>query len=87
MQDLPPTLAIALRLTGAIWIFGIVAMLMQADTRIVAAAFVVGLVTAIIEWIIARQIPPPAEEPEDDSELTPDARASTPQVRRVRRSP
>ena len=86
MQDLPPTLAIALRLTGAIWIFGIVAMLMQADTRIVVAAFVVGLVTAIIEWIVARQIPPPAEPAEDD-ETTPDVRASTPQVRRVRRSP
>ncbi|MBS4004146.1 MAG: hypothetical protein KGZ91_12300 [Afipia sp.] len=86
MQDLPPTLAIALRLTGAIWIFGIVAMLMQADTRIVVAAFVVGLVTAIIEWIIVRNIPPPAG-PAEDEDTTPDVRASTPQVRRVRRSP
>lgn len=86
MHNLPSSLAIALRLTGAIWIFGIVAMLMQADTRIVIAAFVIGLVTAVAEWIVVRKIPPPAE-PEDDSELTPDARASTPQVRRVRRSP
>lgn len=86
MRNVTPSLAIALRLTGAIWIFGIIAMLMQADTRIVVAAFVVGLVTAIIEWIVAGKIPPPAE-PADDSELTPDARASTPQVRRVRRSP
>ena len=85
MRNVTPSLAIALRLTGAIWIFGIIAMLMQADTRIVVAAFVVGLVTAIIEWIVAG-IPPPAE-PADDSELTPDARALTPQVRRVRRSP
>ncbi len=52
--NVTPSLAIALRLTGAIWIFGIIAMLMpEADTRIVVAAFVVGLVTAIIEWIVA----------------------------------
>ncbi|MGL4261477.1 MAG: hypothetical protein ACRCV5_02745 [Afipia sp.] len=86
MHHPPPSLGIALRLTGAIWIFGIVAMLMKADTRIVVTAFVVGLVTAIIEWIIARQIPPPADPAEED-ETTPDVRASTPQVRRVRRSP
>ena len=86
MHNMPPSLAIALRLTGAIWIFGIVAMLMQADTRIVIATFVVGLVTAIIEWIVAGKIPPPGD-PEDDDETTPDARVSTPQVRRVRRSP
>ncbi len=86
MHNIPTSLAIALRLTGAIWIFGIVAMLMQADTRIVIAAFVVGLVTAVIEWIVAGKNPPPTD-PADDDATTPDARASTPQVRRVRRSP
>lgn len=86
MHNMPTSLAIALRLTGTIWIFGIVAMLMQADKRIVIAAFTVGLVTAIIEWIVVRKIPPPAD-PADDDAATPDARASTQQVRRVRRSP
>ncbi len=86
MHNMPPSLAIALRLTGAIWIFGIVAMLMQADTRIVIAAFTVGLVTAVVEWAVAGKNPPPAD-PADDDAATPDARASTQQVRRVRRSP
>lgn len=86
MHNIPPSLAIALRLTGAIWVFGIVALLMQADTRIVIAAFTVGLVTAVIEWIVAGKIPPPAE-PADDDAATPDVPASTQQVRRVRRSP
>lgn len=86
MHNIPTSLAIALRLTGTIWIFGIIAMLMQADKRIVIAAFTVGLVTAIIEWIVVRKIPPPAE-PGDDDATTPDAPASTQQVRRVRRSP
>ncbi len=62
MRDFPPSLAIALRLTGAIWIFGIVAMLMQADTRVVIAIFIVGLVTAVTEWIVAGKTPPPADD-------------------------
>lgn len=61
MSNIPTSLAIALRLTGAIWIFGIVAMLMQADTRLVIAAFVVGLVTAIAEWVAARKETPPPD--------------------------
>ena len=90
MHGLPSSLAIALRLTAAIWIFGIVALLMGGDGRIVAAAFVVGAATALIEWSIAGKETARLEDnsaaPEDDN-LTPDARASTPQVRRVRRSP
>ncbi len=90
MNDLPSSLAIALRLTAAIWIFGLVALLMGADGRIVAAAFAVGTVTALIEWSIAgRQMARTDEDSAapDDDDFTPDARASTPQVRRVRRSP
>ncbi len=90
MQDLPSSLAIALRLTAAIWIFGLVAWLMGADRRIVAAAFVVGAATAIIEWIIAKNItarPDDTSAAPDDDDFTPDVRVSTPQVRRVRRSP
>lgn len=85
-MHVPTSLAIALRLTGTIWIFGIVAMLMQADTRIVIAAFVVGLLIAVAEWIAARKDPPPAN-PADDDATTPDVPVSTQQVRQVRRSP
>jgi hypothetical protein len=63
---------------------------MGADRRIVAAAFVVGAATAIIEWSIAKNItarPDDTSAAPDDDDFTPDARASTPQVRRVRRSP
>ncbi|EKS37844.1 hypothetical protein [Afipia clevelandensis] len=90
MQDLPSSLAIALRLTAAIWIFGLVALLMGADGRIVAATFVVGAATALIEWSIAKNMtarPDDTSAAPDDDDFTPDARASTPQVRRVRRSP
>lgn len=88
MRDLPSSLAIALRLTGAIWILGLVALLMGADGHITAATFVVGAVTALIEWSIARNETARADDesaaPEDD-DARPDVRASTPQVRRVRR--
>ncbi|MBB5054268.1 hypothetical protein HNQ36_004270 [Afipia massiliensis] len=67
MHNMPPSLAIALRLTGAIWIFGVVAMLMQADTRVVIAVFIVGLVTAVAEWIAAGKNPPPADAADDDA--------------------
>jgi hypothetical protein len=83
MRDLPPSLAIALRLTGAIWIFGIIAMLMQVDMRLVIATFIVGLVTAVAEWVAARKNLPP--DPADNDAATPDVPASTQQVRRVRR--
>ena len=89
MHGLPSSLAIALRLTVAIWISGFVAWLMGADGRIVAATFVVGAATALIEWSVAGKETARLEDgsaaPEDDN-LTPDARASTQQVRRVRRS-
>jgi len=85
-MHVPTSLAIALRLAGVIWAFGIVAMLTQADTRFVIATFVVGLVTALAEWIAARKEQPPAD-PADDDAITPDVPASTQQVRRVRRSP
>lgn len=64
MSDLPPSFAIALRLTVAIWIFGLVALLMGADGRIVATTFIVGAATALIEWSIARNR---AARAEDDS--------------------
>jgi hypothetical protein len=83
MHNIPPSLAIALRLTGAIWIFGIVAMLMQADTRLVIATFIVGLVTAVAEWVGARKDLP--ADPADDDAATPDAPVSTPRGLRVRR--
>jgi len=90
MRGLPSSLAIALRLTAAIWIFGIVAWLTGADGHIVATAFVVGAATALIEWSVAgketARLKDESAAPEND-EVTPDVRASTPQVRRVRRSP
>ncbi len=90
MPGLPSSLAIALRLTAAIWIFGMIAWLMGADGRIVAAAFIIGAATALIEWSVAgkeaAQLEDGSAAPDGD-DVTPDARASTPQVRRVRRSP
>lgn len=65
MHNLPSSLAIALRLTAVLWIFGILALLMQADGRLVIATFIVGLVTAVAEWVAARKDVPPADSSSD----------------------
>jgi hypothetical protein len=47
---LPASLSIALALVGAIWLVGLVAYLVDAPGELVAAAFVVGLLTGVVEW-------------------------------------
>lgn len=50
MTGLPGSLSIALSLVGSIWLVGVVALLVDAPGELVAATFVVGLVTGIAEW-------------------------------------
>ncbi|PDT75291.1 hypothetical protein CO675_21040 [Bradyrhizobium sp. C9] len=50
MTGLPGSLSIALSLVGSIWLVGVVALLVGAPGELVAATFVVGLVTGIAEW-------------------------------------
>jgi hypothetical protein len=50
MAGLPGSISIALSLVGPIWLVGIVALLVDAPGELVAATFVVGLVTGIVEW-------------------------------------
>lgn len=54
MADLPQSLSIAVSLVGAIWLVGVVALLAGAPGELVVAAFVVGLVTGIVEWRVGR---------------------------------
>lgn len=50
MMGLPGSLSIALSLVGSIWLVGVVAMLVGAPGELVAATFVIGLVTGVAEW-------------------------------------
>ncbi|WP_210168593.1 hypothetical protein [Bradyrhizobium viridifuturi] len=54
MTGLPGSLSIALSLVGAIWLVGVVALLVGAPGGLVAATFAVGLVTGIVEWRAGR---------------------------------
>jgi hypothetical protein len=54
MADLPGSLSIAISLVGSIWLVGVVALLAGAPGELVVAAFVVGLVTAVVEWRAGR---------------------------------
>ncbi|MGY4316236.1 hypothetical protein [Bradyrhizobium sp. JR3.5] len=50
MTGLPGSLSIALSLVGSIWLVGVVALLAGALGELIAATFVVGLVTGVAEW-------------------------------------
>ncbi|MBR1203612.1 MULTISPECIES: hypothetical protein [unclassified Bradyrhizobium] len=50
MTGLTGSLSIALSLVGSIWLVGVVALLVGAPGELVAATFVVGLVTGVAEW-------------------------------------
>ncbi|UGY19531.1 hypothetical protein [Bradyrhizobium septentrionale] len=50
MTGLLGSLSIALSLVGSIWLVGAVALWVGAPDELVAATFVVGLVTGIVEW-------------------------------------
>lgn len=54
MRGLPGSLSIALSLVGSIWLVGVVALLVDAPGELVAATFVVGLVTGVVEWRAGR---------------------------------
>ncbi|MCC8956618.1 hypothetical protein H8B02_25270 [Bradyrhizobium sp. Pear77] len=50
MTGLPGSLSIALSLVGSIWLVGVVALLVGASGELIAATFVVGLMTGVAEW-------------------------------------
>ncbi|MBR0797834.1 hypothetical protein JQ615_20825 [Bradyrhizobium jicamae] len=50
MADLPQSISIALPLVAAIWLVGVVALLAGAPGGLVAATFIIGTVTGIVEW-------------------------------------
>ena len=50
MTGLTGSLSIALSLVGSIWLVGVVALLAGAPGELIAATFVVGLVTGVAEW-------------------------------------
>ncbi|MES5487773.1 hypothetical protein QMZ05_33920 [Bradyrhizobium sp. INPA03-11B] len=54
MTGLPGSISIALSLVGSIWLVGVVALLVDAPGELVAATFVVGLVTGVVEWRAGR---------------------------------
>ena len=48
---LPPLLAIALWLTGAMWLVGLLAYRFGLPSEFVASIFIIGTVAAVIEWL------------------------------------
>ena len=49
--QLPPLLAIALWLTGAMWLVGLLAYRFGLPSEFVASIFIIGSVAAVIEWL------------------------------------
>jgi hypothetical protein len=54
-HSFPTSLSIALWLTGAIWLLAIVAHVFDAPHEIVTAAFVFGVLSGVVEWVVRRQ--------------------------------
>jgi hypothetical protein len=50
-MHLPPSLAIALWLTGAMWLVGLLAYRFGLPSEFVASIFIIGSVAAVIEWL------------------------------------
>jgi hypothetical protein len=53
MTGLPASLSIALWLVGSIWLIAILAHAFDAPSEIVYGAFIVGLLTGLVEWLAA----------------------------------
>jgi len=51
---LPPSLSIALSLVAALWVVAIAAHALNAPREIVYAAFAVGVLCGVAEWIAIR---------------------------------
>ena len=51
MAKLPESLAIALWMTGSIWLLGLVALLFDFDHEVIWAALVFGVATGVWEWL------------------------------------
>jgi len=50
-MHLPPLLAIALWLTGAMWLVGLLAYRFDQPPEIVGGIFIMGIVAAVVEWL------------------------------------
>ena len=50
-MQLPSLLTIALWLTGALWVVGLVAYRFDEPPEFVASIFIMGSVAAVIEWL------------------------------------
>jgi hypothetical protein len=47
----PPSLAIALWLTGAMWFVGLLAYRFDQPPEVVGGIFIMGIVAAVMEWL------------------------------------
>ena len=55
MAGFPASLAIAIWFVGSIWLVAIVAYATDARTEIVVLTFIIGLGTAVAEWIAIKR--------------------------------
>ncbi len=54
MTRLPPSLSIALWLVASLWLVALVAHAFDAPREIVYAAFIIGLLGGVAEWLALR---------------------------------
>jgi hypothetical protein len=54
MTGLPTSLAIAFWSVGSLWLIGILAYAFDEPAEIVWAAFIVGLIVGLVEWLFRR---------------------------------
>jgi hypothetical protein len=50
-MQLPPSLAIALWLTGAMWFVGLLAYRFDQPPDVVGGVFIKGIIAAVMEWL------------------------------------
>jgi hypothetical protein len=50
-MQLPPSLAIALWLTGAMWFVGLLAYRFDQPPEVVGGIFIVDIIAAVMEWL------------------------------------
>ena len=53
-MHLPPSLAIALWLTGATWFVGLLAYGFEQPPELVGGIFIMGIIFAVMEWLIIK---------------------------------
>jgi hypothetical protein len=54
LMHLPPSLAIALWLTGAMWFVGLLAYRFEQPPELVGGIFIMGIIAAVMEWLIIK---------------------------------